>query len=66
MRQVNKILCTLRNVNCYTKTRLVMSYCTSFDGAETGDLSQNGREAICVAWRKGIRSIWRLPNTTHS
>jgi len=46
--QVNKILCTFRNVNCSTKTRLVQSYCTSFYGAETWDLS--GKEAMCVLW----------------
>jgi hypothetical protein len=44
----------------------VKSYCTSFYGAEVWDLSHNGIEAICIAWRKGIRRIWRLPNTTHS
>ena len=64
--QVNRILCVFRNVNCSTKTRLVKSYCTSFYGAELWDLSHNEIEAICIAWRKGIRSIWRLPNTTHS
>jgi hypothetical protein len=64
--QVNKILCTFYNVNCLTKTKLVKSYCTSFYGAELWDLSHKGIEAICIAWRKGIRRIWRLPNTTHS
>ena len=31
-----------------------------------GILSQNSIESICTAWRKGIRRIWHLPNTTHS
>jgi len=64
--QVNTILCTFRHVNCSTKTRLVKSYCNSFFGAEIWDMSHNGIEAICVAWRKGIRRIRWLSNTTHS
>ena len=55
-----------RKVNCQTKTRLIKAYCTSFYGAELWDLSQNSIESICIAWRKGIRRIWQLPNTTHS
>ena len=47
--QVNKMLCTFRNINCSTKTKLVKSYCTSFYGAEIWDLSHNGIEAICTA-----------------
>jgi hypothetical protein len=64
--QINKVLYNFRHVNCLTKTRLVKAYCTSFYGAELWDLSQNTIESICVAWRKGLRRIWQLPNTTHS
>jgi hypothetical protein len=64
--QINKVLYNFRKVDCQTKTRLVKAYCTSFYGAELWDLSQNNIESICTAWRKGIRRIWQLPNTTHS
>ena len=64
--QVNKILCLFSNVNSRTKSKLVKSYCTSFYGAEIWDLSNNEIESICTAWRKGIRRIWQVPNTTHS
>jgi hypothetical protein len=64
--QINRVLYNFRKVNCQTKTRLVKAYCTSFYGAELWDLSQNSIESICTAWRKGIRRIWQLPNTTHS
>jgi len=30
------------------------------------DLSRSNIESICIAWRKGTRCIWQLPNTTHS
>jgi hypothetical protein len=64
--QINKVLYNFRHVNCLTKTRLVKAYCTSFYGAELWDLSQNTIESICVAWRKGLRRIWQLPNTLHT
>ena len=64
--QINRVLYNFRKVDCQTKTRLVIAYCTSFYGAELWDLSQNNIESICIAWRKGIRRVWQLPNTTHS
>jgi Reverse transcriptase (RNA-dependent DNA polymerase) len=49
--QVNKILCTFHNVNCFTKTKLVKAYCTSLYGAEIWDLSQSDIQVHmhCVA-----------------
>jgi hypothetical protein len=64
--QVNKVLFNFRTVNCSTKIKLVKAYCTSFYGAEIWDLSHVGIESICIAWRKGIRRLWQVPNTTHS
>jgi hypothetical protein len=64
--QINKIICTFRNVNCLTKTKLVKSYCTSFYGAEIWDLSHSDIESLCITWRKGIRRVYQLPYTTHS
>jgi hypothetical protein len=64
--QINKVLYNFRKVDCQTKTRLVKAYCTSFYGAELWDLSQSNIESLCIAWRKGIRRVWQLPNTTHS
>ena len=64
--QVNKIICSFRNVECCTKTKLVKSYCTSFYGAEIWDLSNSAIESINTSWRKGIRRVWQVPHTTHS
>jgi hypothetical protein len=64
--QINNILCNFRNVDCKSKMRLIKSYCTSFYGAELWDLSSNHIDSISIAWRRGIRQIWRVPNTTHS
>ena len=64
--QINNILCNFRKVDCSTKIRLVKAYCTSLYGCELWDLSNNCIENICTAWRRGIRQVWRVPNTTHS
>jgi hypothetical protein len=64
--QINSILCNFRAVDCRTKIKLVKAYCTSFYGAELWDLSNTCIERVCTAWRRGIRQIWRVPNTTHS
>ena len=64
--QMNNILCDLRNVDSNTKIRLIRAYCMSLYGAELWDLSSDHIDSICIAWRRGIRKIWRLPNTTHS
>jgi len=63
--QINKVMFNFRKVNCQTKTILVKTYCTSFYVAELWDLSRSNIESICNAWRKRIRRIWQLPNTTH-
>ena len=64
--QINNILCNFRAFDCRTEVRLVKAYCTSFYGSELWDLSHICMESICTAWRRGIRQIWRVPNTTHS
>lgn len=64
--QINNILCNFRNVDCNTKTRLIKAYCTSFYGSELWDLSNQCVDGICIAWRRGIRQVWRVPITTHS
>jgi len=64
--QINGILCGFKNVTCNTKIRLIKTYCTSLYGVELWDLSDSYIDSICIAWRRGVRKVWRLPNTTHS
>ena len=64
--QINNIICNFRKVDCSTKIRLVKAYCNSLYGCELWDFSNNCIENICTAWRRGIRQVWRVPNTTHS
>jgi len=64
--QINGILCDFRNVTSNTKIRLIKTYCMSLYGAELWDLSNSYIDSICIYWRRGVRKVWRLPNTTHS
>jgi len=64
--QINGILCDFRNVTCNTKIRLIKTHCTSLYGAELWDLSNNYIDSICIAWWRGVRKVWHLPNATHS
>jgi len=39
----------------------------SFRGRHIGSAEVNDYiDSICIAWRRGVRKVWRLPNTTHS
>ena len=64
--RIINIVCNFRKVDCITEFRLVKAYCTSFYGSELWDLSNSCIENICTAWRRGIRHVWRVLNTTHS
>ena len=64
--QINNIICDFRKIACITKIRLVKAYCTSLYGCELWDFSKSCIENVCTAWRRGIRQVWRVPNTTHS
>ena len=44
--------------------RLLKVYCSSFYGCELWDLDKKQLNYFCVAWCKGLRRVWRLPNTT--
>ena len=61
-----KKILTIIIVDRSTKIRLVRAYFTSFYGREPWHITNNCIEYICTAWRRGIRQVWRLPNTTHS
>jgi len=58
--QINGILYDFRNVTFNTKIRLIKTYCTSLYGAELWDLSNNYIDSIGIAWRRGVRKVWRL------
>jgi hypothetical protein len=47
------------------QNKLFQSYCTSFYGCELWLLNNLKLEDSCVAWRKSMRKIWKLPQQSH-
>jgi len=52
--QVNNVICWFNKLNCYTKTRLLKSYCFSFYGCELWNLNSLDVQSVCVAWRMAL------------
>ena len=63
--QVNNMLCYFRKLQSGVKNRLFQAYCTSLYGCELWLLSNNEINDLCIAWRKGLRKVWGLPNKSH-
>ena len=45
--------------------KLFMSYCCSYYGAPLWDLESNIFKRICAAWRKALRTIWKISPMSH-
>ena len=63
--QVNNVLCYFKELNCATKIKLFMSYCSSIFRSELWSLDVSDIEVFCVEWRKGLRRVMSLPPATH-
>jgi hypothetical protein len=63
--QINNNLCYFKNLHSHVHYKLFQSYCTSFYGCELWQLYNANIESFCVAWRKGLRRVWKLPYATH-
>ena len=64
--QVNNLLCYFNQLDLLVKIKLFKSYCSSIYGCELWALNSENIDIFCIAWRKAIRRILNLPNTTHS
>ena len=64
--QVNSMISYFSNLDSFIRYKLFTSYCTSFYGCELWLLPHRAIEQFCVAWRKGLRMVWKLPYCTHS
>ena len=62
--QANNFLCQFSKLDSVIKNRLFKTYCSSMYGCEIWDLSSKEIEDLCVAWRRGTRKVWALPNDT--
>jgi hypothetical protein len=63
--QLNNNLCYFKNLHSHVQYKLFHSYCTSYYGCELWQLSNPNVDSFCVAWRKGLRRIWKLPSNSH-
>jgi hypothetical protein len=59
--QINSFLCNFSAVDVSVKNALFRVYCSSHYGSELWDLTNRRIEDYCVAWRKGLRKLWKLP-----
>ena len=59
--QANNFLCQFSKVGISTKNMLFTIYCSSHYGSELWDLTNRKIEEYCIAWRKSLRKIWKLP-----
>jgi hypothetical protein len=59
--QTNNLLCNFSKVDAFVRNMLFKSYCSSHNGAELWDLTNRKIADYCIAWRKGLRKVWRLP-----
>ena len=64
IRQVNNFTCQFSMIDAPLRNMLFKTYCNSHYGSELWDVTSNKIEDYCIAWRKSVRRIWRLPNTT--
>jgi hypothetical protein len=59
--QANNFICQFQNIGVLIKNDLFKTYCSSHYGSELWDLTNCKIEDYCIAWRKALRKIWKLP-----
>ena len=48
------------------KCKLFKQYFCSYYGSPLWDLSSKGVDSLCIAWRKALRSLWKVHPMTHN
>ena len=64
-RSFNIFTADFSEVYSYIKCKLFKQYCCSFYGAPLWSLDSRKVNELCVAWRKAVRKIWRVPYMSH-
>lgn len=64
--QINAVLCYFGSLDPIVKNKLFKAYCSSMYGCEIWFIEHEMIRHFCIAWRKGQRRVWGLPNNTHS
>ena len=64
--KTNSVIANFRTVQREICSRLFNAQCCSFYGCEAWKLSDPNVNGFFVTWRKAVRRLWNLPNTTRS
>ena len=62
---MNSVLYNFKDIPCDVKARLLDTYCLDLYGSQLWNYSKHDVNHFYVAWRKTIRRLWKIPNTTH-
>ena len=62
---VNKLIGNFGRMYSHVKSKLFLSYCTSFYGSQMWRLSCNGIAQLCTSWQVAIRRLLHLPRNSH-
>ena len=63
--RVNSVLYDFKDIPCDVKAKLLDSYCLDVYGSQLWNYSKHDVDMYFTAWRKSIRRLWNIPNTTH-
>lgn len=63
--RTNLLAATFGNCHFHVKYSLFRSFCTAAYGSQLWDFSARNVDKFYVAWRKCVRRILNVPNTTH-
>ena len=61
----NSMMSVFGSLSCDLKYRLFKTYCMPLYGSVLWDFSDKGADYFFTQWRKSIRKLFNLPNTTH-
>ena len=63
--RTNEVLFDFSSISCDIKSILMSTYCLDLYGSSLWNYSKDRVNDMFVAWRKVVRRLWKLPNTTH-
>ena len=64
-RGFNLFLSNFESLCSSMKSKLFSQFCCSFYGAPLWELNSVAVHALCVDWRKALRSLWKVSPRTH-
>lgn len=65
-KSVNMLMADFGKVQSKILLKLFNQYCSSIYGIVLCDLTSRNINSLCVAWRKSVKRVLRIPQNTHS